>query len=253
MTDDTLLGTIPTTSTYESLVGDGKKFRDNEALAKAKLESDNYIKTLEIKMDELRSDWLKSKDELATKAKLEDYIDQIDSSRLQTSGSNTPKAGDVLTRPNIDMDQIKSLFSSEFQKEKQLEKQQQNFERVQNKLKERYGEKSADVVKQHIDELGISVDRLNQMARSEPMVLIRALGLDQTTAQPGFQTPPRSTQRSDTFAPKGTQQHTWSYWQKLKADNPKLYHDPKTNIQMLNDMETLGEAFKDGDFSRYGD
>jgi len=46
----------PNKNYYEDLVGQDKKFKDNETLAKAKVQSDIFIKHLERQQDELRKD-----------------------------------------------------------------------------------------------------------------------------------------------------------------------------------------------------
>src|SRR5882762_396010 len=55
------------------------KWKDKplEELLKAKIDSDLYIKTIERQKDEMRDDLLKTREELLTKAKFEDYIDQM--------------------------------------------------------------------------------------------------------------------------------------------------------------------------------
>jgi hypothetical protein len=42
---------------YEELVGEGKKFKDEKELAKGKWIADEYVKTLERSLDEMRNDY----------------------------------------------------------------------------------------------------------------------------------------------------------------------------------------------------
>ena len=37
---------------------------------------------------------------------------------------------------------------------------------------------------------------------------------------------------------------TWAYYQELKNSNPSEYWKPKTQTQMIEDAEELGERFK---------
>jgi hypothetical protein len=100
-----------------------------------------------------------------------------------------------------------------------------------------------------MESLEITEEDLNEMARNRPKFLLKTLGLDQPAPKEPFQTPIRSTQK---FVPAGAEKRTWSYYQKLKKENPKLYNDPKTNVQMQKDYIELGDEFEDGDFRPSG-
>jgi hypothetical protein len=230
------------------LVGEGKKFKSPQELARGKYEADLYVRTLERQKDELRSDFLKLKDEQAARAKLEDLIDQW-SNKQQSSSDNTQANEQQTTKPVIDSKEIESLVSSKIQEHELTKKQQENFAQVRTKLKERFGNNYQEVLKQQIDNLGLNEDFINDLARRYPTVLYKTLGLDQEQRE-SFQSPPRSNQRSDNFAPSTTKR-TWSYYQKIKKENPKLYYDPKTTVQMHNDAIALGKEFEDGDFNAY--
>jgi hypothetical protein len=230
------------------LVGEGKKFKSPQELARGKYEADQYVRTLERQKDELRSDYLKLKDEQAARAKLEDLIDQW-SNKQQSSSDNTQANEQQTTKPVIDSKEIESLVSSKIQEHELTKKQQENFAQVRTKLKERFGSNYQEVLKQQIDNLGLNEDFINDLARRYPAVLYKTLGLDQEQRE-SFQSPPRSNQRSDNFAPSTTKR-TWSYYQKIKKENPKLYYDPKTTVQMHNDAIALGKEFEDGDFNAY--
>jgi hypothetical protein len=230
------------------LVGEGKKFKSPQELARGKYEADQYVRTLERQKDELRSDYLKLKDEQAARAKLEDLIDQW-SNKQQSSSDNTQANEQQTTKPVIDSKEIESLVSSKIQEHELTKKQQENFAQVRTKLKERFGNNYQEVLKQQIDNLGLNEDFINDLARRYPTVLYKTLGLDQEQRE-SFQSPPRSNQRSDNFAPSTTKR-TWSYYQKIKKENPKLYYDPKTTVQMHNDAIALGKEFEDGDFNAY--
>jgi len=230
------------------LVGEGKKFKSPQELARGKYEADLYVRTLERQKDELRSDFLKLKDEQAARAKLEDLIDQW-SNKQQSSSDNTQANEQQTTKPVIDSKEIESLVSSKIQEHELTKKQQENFAQVRTKLKEHFGSNYQEVLKQQIDNLGLNEDFINDLARRYPTVLYKTLGLDQEQRE-SFQSPPRSNQRSDNFAPSTTKR-TWSYYQKIKKENPKLYYDPKTTVQMHNDAIALGKEFEDGDFNAY--
>lgn len=233
----------PTEESYE-LVGEGKKFKSFKDLEKSKIESDRYISHLEERLDEMREDYLKARDENTSRARLEDLIDQLQN-RQPTTSSKEPKAKEV-TKPSIDPEEFDSHFSA---KMKQI-KQQENFNSVMGKLKEQYGETYETVLKNRMADLDLDVQFIDDLARNRPKAFFKALGLDQPQLAPmkdPFATPIRTQHRSDSFAPQ-VEKRTWSYYQKLRKENPKLYTDPKTQVQMHNDALALGDEFTDGDW-----
>jgi hypothetical protein len=201
-----------------------------------------YIKTLEARQDELREEYLKLKDDYQARAKLEELIDQL-ATRKPTEGQQNTKVDDG--KPGFDPAQIESLVSNKIQEHESTKAQAANFNLVRSKLRERYGESYQSALKEQITELGITEDVVNDLARKHPQVLFKTLGLDTPAKKESFDAPPRSSSR---FVPQTPEKRTWAYYQKMKKENPKLYLDPKTTVQMHNDAITLGDEFKDGDW-----
>jgi hypothetical protein len=245
----------PNKDYLQELVGEGKKFKSPQELARGKAESDEYIKILERRSDELRNDYLRLRDESTSRARLEELIDQLQKQSTQPVTSNNqpsvnePPLGKPDPNNSRERAEIESLVSSKILEHEATKKQQENFELVRNKLKERYGSNYQNLLKEQLNTLGLSEDFANDLARRHPNVLFKTLGLD-AQPQENFQSPPRSNQRSDNFAPSTTKR-TWSYYQKMKKENPKVYFDPKTTVQMHNDAIALGKEFEDGDFNAY--
>lgn len=241
----------PNKNYLAEFVGEGKKFKDAETLAKAKYDSDQYIKTLERQKDELRADYLKIREESMSQAKLKELIDQLEAK--QKSSAITPNAPDqdVQKPQSFDPKELESLVSKSIQAHEMTKTQEQNFNFVKNKLIEKHGSNYQAALKQQIDSLGLTEDYVNEMARKYPSAFLKTLGVD---AQPGnstFQSPPKSATRNDSFTPQVQQDRTWAWYQNLKKTDPKTYLDPKTSVQMHNDAIRLGERFKDGDYAAF--
>src|SRR5258706_3898678 len=109
---------------YEELVGAGKKFSDQEALAKGKWDSDQYIRFKEAEFDKLRDDYLKLREDYNARAKVEELIDQI---QIPASSKNTQSANEDRQRPAIDSTQIESLVSNKIREFEVTKKQEENF------------------------------------------------------------------------------------------------------------------------------
>lgn len=207
-------------------------------LLESKTDSDLYVKTLERQKDELRVDYLKQRDELLAKAKFEELVD-----RLQNPDNRqvTPPNVNDTEKPQYDPKEMEALILSKINESKSLDIQTDNFKKVENKLRERYGDNFASVLKDQQNTLRLSDDDINNLAKKSPEAFFRMMGLDQQTKE-SFQSPPRSNQRNDSFAPK-VQKRDWAYYQEMKKTNPRLYLDPKIAVQMHNDAIELGDAF----------
>ncbi len=236
----------PNKNYLEELVGEGKKFKTPEELALGKARSDLYIRDLERQKDELRADYERLHDEYKTGPKLQEILDQLTEQRLASSES--PQANEVIeNQPAYDPKQIESLVSSKISEYEMTKKQQENFNVVKGKLQERYGDSYHNVLKEQINRLGLTDEDVNTLAKKSPDAFFRLVGLDQPVSKDNFQAPPRSNQRSDNFSPTSSKR-TWAYYQKMRTESPKVYNDPKTQVQMHKDYIELGTAFEDGDF-----
>lgn len=246
--EDNTPQTDPTKDYLQELVGEGKKFKTPAELARGKFEADSYISTLTKKMDELRSDYVKLDADYKARASLEELMDKYSKLSNQQQSINTiPEVKDRV--PEIDPKQIESLIDTRIKTNKILEREQANFDIAKEKLKEAFGSNYQVSLNERIENLGLTVEDVNAMAKKSPTALVKMLELEKTSQNDDFQTPPRSSRRNDSFTPKGGPKRTWSYYQELKKANPKLYYDPKINIQMEKDHQALGEAFEDGDFN----
>lgn len=246
----------PNVDPLEELTGPGKKFdrskyqSDEEmykAIAKGKVEADNYVKHILARHDELREDYKRVTDVYNAGPKLQELLD-----KFATQGQQSPTAQPqavIEDKPVVDLTQIEQLVEAKLTATKQKEQEEANARMVEGRLIEHYGPDYKSVLKQQIDQLGMSVDLFNDLAKKSPQVLIKTLGLG-ATRQEDLPTPPNSSTRSSAFSPTGNKR-TWSYYQKMRKDNPRLYRDPKTQAQMFKDASELGAAFEDGDWHQF--
>jgi hypothetical protein len=228
----------------EELVGEGKKFKTVEDLARGKYEADNFVETLKARSDQLREDYLKLREESSAKANLQELLDQLKAQQLASSAHTT--ANEVTEKPGFDPKQIESLVASKVQEFDTTRREQDNFNLVKSKIKEKYGDNPPASLRQQIEKLG---PLGSDLAKKYPDEFLKVLGLTEQAPKETYQSPPRGTVRTDTFKPTGTEKRTWSYYQKLKKENPNLYYDRKIAVQMHNDALSLGEEFQDGDFN----
>jgi hypothetical protein len=228
----------PNKNYLEELVGEGKKFKTIEDLARGKYESDVYIDTLTRKQDEINKDYRRVLEESKTQATLKDMIAQMQTQYQQPhlEPQNTPPVND---KPVIDRDELRSLISNEIVETQRQRKEQENFSTVQKKLTEQFGPNYQEVLKRQMDTLELSAEDIDRLAKKSPTAFFNTLGLNQQPIKTNI-APPR-TQRNDTFLPAAGKKRDYQYYQELKKSNPMLYIDPKITVQMQNDVIEMGE------------
>jgi len=241
---------------FKELTGPGGKFHDPDEkaaiqkMARGKVEADNLIEIFKREKDQLRNDYIRLQEESKARGRLEDYINSLST---RPASSAIPEAKVDNTKPSLDPEQLDSLIDSRVEAREAQRTRQANFNKVESKLRETYGDTYPRVLKEQVAELGLTTEYINDLARTSPEAFFRTVGLNAQKKEDNFQAPYRSNQRSDSFGQKGGAKRTWSYYQELKKADPKAYYDPKTTNQMQKDYATLGKSFEDGDFSAYGD
>lgn len=243
---ETLPSVDPNKDYLQELVGEGRKFKTPQDLARGKFEADAMIEVMKRSQDELRTEYLRVIEENKAKAGLEAYLDKI---QAQQPTSNNTQSVNVDSPKPIDPKEIENLFDRKIQEHDVRRKEQENFSEVQKKLKERHGSNYSNALKQQIADLGITEEFANNLARNNPAVFYRTFGLDQPVATEGFLAPPRNDRRFDSSVKTNTSgARPWSYYKELRDKNPTAFFDRNTNIQMQKDYITLGKSFEDGDF-----
>jgi hypothetical protein len=226
-------------SFIDHLVGEGKKFRDIEALAKGKLEADKHISEITKTLDELRAelakqDYAKSLLEQMSKGS-ETGAEQ--SSSVTTSSSNTENT----TQSASD---IEALVEKVITAKEKNRTSSQNVSVVGEEMQKQYGDKTVEILKAKSLELGMSLDRLKEIAAESPTAFFQLLGVkkmsEKASTSAGVTT--QSTIRSENFN-SNSQDRTFEYYQKLRKENRSLYYSPKIQNMMLQDRGRLGDRF----------
>ena len=237
---DSLLDTTPDDTSERADLYNKWKDKSLDEVIKAKVESDLFIKTQNARLDDLRNDYLKLREEATAKASLQDLIarqEQLLANPDKTVITQTEDPKPSTFKP----EDIDSLLEQKLTQREKTNKQTENFNFVRAKLKEQFGDKASEVLKQRMDTLGLDQAFTDDLARSHPQVFLKTFGVEEQYRQQDT-APPRSSQRQTTFAPT-VQKRDWNFYQEMKKTNPRMYLDPKIAIQMHNDAIALGDAF----------
>lgn len=237
----------PNKDYLQELIGPGGKFHDPDEkvalqkLARGKVESDSYVPILTSRLDALRDDYLKLKNEAATGQTLKEMLDQY-SEKVKFTSSEQPKANEMQMTPSYDPKEVESLVSNKILQHEQKVKEDANFNLVKAKLTEAYGDNYKNIVSKQSQELGLTDEEVNSLARKNPKLFIKTFDLDAPKNSETFQSPIASQRRNDNFAPR-TEKRNWAYYEEMRVKDPTKYHSPKIAIQMQDDAIALREDF----------
>jgi hypothetical protein len=223
------------TLTKESVIAKWKD-KPHEELLNAKAEADMLIATQNARFDDLRKDFLEMKEREQTGTQLKDLLDRLDKPITQDQNDTI-----VQTPPGIKPEDVDTRIAKALTDHQIKLQQDANFNAMQAKLKQTYGEDYASAYKQRLDTLGLTREFADEIAKSHPSVFVKTFGLDEVRQQTP-QNLPRSSVRPNTFAPQ-TKKRDWNYYQEMKKSNPRMYLDPKIAVQMHDDAIALGADF----------
>ena len=215
----------------EELVGEDKKFKSVEDLAKGKAEADAFIKKLTDELAEVRKD-------LDTKIGLEEFLTKMKAN--EQNGSEEVNDGQPISDDPSPNANIEELVEQLLSKREQTQSAKANETKVASKLTEVYGDKAREQVQRAAEALGTTPAELQEIGRKNPSMLFRLMGLEGRQA-PSGSTVPTSTVHISDNGTGGERNH--AYYQNLKKENPKLYNSPKVQVAMHKDAMRLGERF----------
>lgn len=224
---------------FDDLVGEGKKFRDPDALANGKQEADIFIERL--------------KEELADTRRQLQSQERLDEIKELLLRSNAPSRTDNQTDPNPGVhepnaapfkpEDLKQLLEQTLSEREVKARQEANLETARKALVDAFGNGYVETLKIKAQELGMSQDKLHSLAAESPAALLRLVGVEPNKPAPNnLFTPPSSQVRSSTSNPMD-QDRTQKYYKELKARDPKEYWRAETQIKMEKDAQRLGPAF----------
>jgi len=216
--------TIPENA-FETLVGEDKKFKDPEALAKAKLQSDAFIEQLKHENAELR--------EATQKAMtLEEIKTMITSQFKPAQDPQTPNGQPPATppAPKVNDSDLENLVASLLEKKESERRAKTNQEKVTEVLRTKYGTDAQMILNQKAKELNLPLEYLSKVANDSPTAFFRLIGAEESVSQPPVGASPRSTQTAPVVS-----NDLEAYWSNMKKNNPREYFNQENTMKRYKD------------------
>ena len=217
----------------------GENWRDPETLAKGKLEADGYIKNLEDQLVQMREDMKKQDYQADLLAQLQNKATETTTVNNGESNNNNGSIDTQNTTGVVDEDTLKSLVEKTLTQREKNSTVQQNLSQVDKELESSFGTEAAATVQKKAEELGMSIDRLRDIASESPSAFFTLIGQPEKTFSPMVQ----GSVRTEGVNMQASADRNWSYYQSLRRENPNQYYSPKIQQQLIQDKMKMGDKF----------
>lgn len=222
----------------EDFVGEGKKFKDTEALARGKFESDAFIARLQKENDEMRQ-------ELQKRLTLEEFMDQMSEreNRREVVEPNGERPVERENASEFKLEDIEALLEQRMQERDRLSAKEKNMQTVAETLSKAWGENAQVELNRKARELGLTVQDLKAYAEQTPAVFYRLVGVDSGNNTRFSPSAPAPSSVATDRVPLGTSEKNLAYYNKMKKESPKQYWSREVQAEMHRQAQKLGENF----------
>lgn len=202
----------------DRLVGEGKKFKTVEDLARGKYEADAYVERLTEEQKELRA-------ELEKRVGLEEKLDSL----LKAQEGRDRKPNDPPAGKQVDDLDIDKLIDGKLSERAKAEQERTMFQESQKAVVDHFGgdaEQARQFVAKRAQELGVTPEYLGSRAKESKQAFLALVGIQ---ARPdNRQTDiPRGTQTDVPASHQGPKPGTKQYYDQMRRENPRLYYSAK--------------------------
>lgn len=234
--DSNLITIDPDKDYFTEFVGEGKKYRDNQAAGRALAEKDAFIERLKNENKGMREDLNQRK----TAAELFDQFKALAPTKTEDNQDRHEEQPD---KNSLTPEQLKQLINQELSHKEVEASKSQNYKDVVTVLQERFGENAQRKIAQKASELGVDGNFLKVMATDQPKVFLSLFdGVKETEEELFSSVAPRNALNTNTQQ-KASVGRTKAFYDQVKKDDVKKYWSIETQAQMHKDAMRLGEKF----------
>lgn len=215
---------------YEDLVGEGKKYVDNDTVAKALVHKDSFIEQLKRENAEARK-------ALQERINMEQFLAKLEAAKAPTP-KEPPTPGDTSQEKPasaVTHDDIARMLEEREAKSKR----EANLRTVEDKLRETLGSDYKRRVQEKALALKVDTKWLTDVASRNPDAFYELMGLNRQQPADGFSPPPRSAL---TAPPSQSNKKDYAYWQKvLREKGEGHYFSIPVQQERWKALQEMGE------------
>ena len=220
-------------SLVQELVGDGKKYKDLEELAKSRIAADQHIEKLEQEMKELREN-------LGQQHTIKDVMDAFKTTqRTDSNESVTP----------LDDESLQQKITQMIEEREAERTRRANRSEAEKLVQSKTDSDPREFVENKAKSLGLSPDQLWRLSEDSPLGFANLVGLGSSKPQTGSANslPHQSGSLDLSAGPvlelDGHKTKAFFDAQRRELGNKKFLNDRKMQLQMIRSREALGDKF----------
>lgn len=230
--------TTPTDEYLAQFVGEGKKFKTVEDLAKAYANADHHI-------GELRTDLQSTREFISDK--LKELAEQRNAAPPANPNSETgsiPNAAPAAPSGD-EVEDLDTRIAKALENRDMTKRFQDNANIVQEVLVEQLGgvKEAAEAVIKKAAELGLQPTEMKELAAKSPKAFLATMGITETKPTSHSTPAPSSDVNPAMVNTGGPKPNTYAFYEQIRKSDPKLYWNPKTQSAMHKAAQEMGEAF----------
>jgi hypothetical protein len=206
------------------LVGEGKKYKTAEDLARSRLEADIHIQKIELENKEMR-------EKLAAAKSVEDVLEAVRANTASAKETPDPTEKPNATGQALNAEQVAKMVAETVTGLRTKEVRDANLAKANAKMVELFGEKAQEV---YLKEANTpELQRVyKELAETNPDKFVE-LFQPKTTQNQSVDTKGKNTAAMNLNQNTGTvQPGTQLYYAKLRKENPKAYYSPAIQLEM---------------------
>lgn len=209
----------------------GEEWNDPNVLAKGYLSAQEHIDRIEAENAELREK--SSKNDY-----MKEVLDRIEEGKTKPTGgesSSSSTSTNGSDNQGVTVEQIKSLVAETLTEAEAQRTSSENIKETKRLLAENFGTEAHNVLSARAKELNMSEERMNQLAAESPNAFMQLMGKPIGKESNSLTTGSKNTEGNL----NNSSVRNWSYYQKIRRENPQLYRSTKIQNQMLADREAM--------------
>lgn len=230
----------PVSDAYlEQYVGEGKKFKSVEELAKAYANADKFIPELKNDLQTTREFIADKLSELAQRNQEPPAPVQIEETRITNP--------DPVAPPNDSGEDLDTRIRKALEERDEEIRYRKNAALTEEVLIERLGSKEEAVkaVQTKAAELGVDPGYLKNTAYQSPRAFFNLMGINPDEAPRSNSTPaPKSDVNPLALGHGQPKPNSYAYYDQLRKSDPKTYWSPKTQAALMQDAQDNPDFFK---------
>ena len=236
-----------TTSTVETspladLVGDDKKFKTLDDLAKGKLESDKFIEQLQGELKQTREQMAELEEAASKKATVSDLVDAVKKANKKVDeDGNQP----------ISEEQLKTMVADIMDGRTEAQTRASNFRQANQSVLDKFNgdvEAARAYTAERAKQLGLTTDKLKSLGEESPSAFRQLMDVKPSTGSQSVTALPEANVERGANPQSATVidgHRTKAYYDNLKKElgPSKYWNDTKIQGAYFKDAQALGDRF----------